>query len=230
MNNLMLGRPGNINLELRTLIAHFGMTQVYNELNNIFKSDYVFLTQYFEGKEVGSKKSKEKEQVKEKEKEIVMENTITTFVEVSPNIDEPIETKEKKTIHTKGVTIKVKKEETPSTEEILEEDEVNQAKPPFTTTHPPKGLSPNEVKKWQKEQEMKRAEELKAQGIQVSTLLTEENLRKWIEKEGRAYSQIARDLLGIPEHEVSEAAKKYGIQSAIAKRRAAILAGRLRKN
>ena len=58
--------------------------------------------------------------------------------------------------------------------------------------------------------------------------MTKENLRQWLEKEGRSYSQVARDIVGLPEATVSEEAKKLGIQSAAAKRRAAILAGRMR--
>lgn len=237
LNGLCIGgQPAQgLRPQLRYLISQYGMGDVHKELEDIFKVDYAFLSGYFRKEKPKAKQEipftpiVEEESGKESSKE--------------PNIIDFMEQQDKKKIHTKGVIVKVsrsaespmqpmvKKEEeqVQSTVDVLEEEEVNQAKPPFTTTQPPKGLTGNAVKIWQKEQEDKRASVLREEGIDGMTLLTEANLRQWLEKEGRAYAQVARDIAGVSEAIVAQEAKKYGIQSTAAKRRAAIIAMKMKR-
>ena len=70
-----------------------------------------------------------------------------------------------------------------------------------------------EQKAWQKEMEEKKKKELEAKGIQPKSLLTKENLKKWIEEEGRTFSYIAREYTGTRDYEVSSAAKLFGIEN-----------------
>lgn len=70
-----------------------------------------------------------------------------------------------------------------------------------------------EQKVWQKEQEEKKFKENEAKGIKPKDLLTKENLKKWIEEEGRTYSYISREYVGCKDSEVSAAAKLLGIEN-----------------
>jgi hypothetical protein len=70
-----------------------------------------------------------------------------------------------------------------------------------------------EQKLWQKEQEEKKLKENQAKGIKPKDLLTKENLKKWIEDEGRTYSYISREYVGCKDSEVSAAAKVLGIEN-----------------
>jgi hypothetical protein len=95
------------------------------------------------------------------------------------------------------------------------------------TQHTESGLTdPKDIKKWQKEQEDKKKRELDAQGINPASLLTKENLQKWIVEEKKTFAAVARDHVGLPDSMVSSAAKSYGIQSETSKRRAIIAASK----
>ena len=76
-----------------------------------------------------------------------------------------------------------------------------------------KQRDPKEMKLWQKEQEEKKRKENEEKGINLKDLLTKENLKKWIEDEGRTYSYIAREYIGCKDSEVSSTAKAFGIEN-----------------
>lgn len=80
-------------------------------------------------------------------------------------------------------------------------------------TEEKKYRDPKEMKVWQKEQEDKKRKENEAKGIKPKDLLTKENLKKWIEDEGRTYSYIAREHVGCKDTEVSAAAKAFNIEN-----------------
>jgi hypothetical protein len=89
------------------------------------------------------------------------------------------------------------------------------------------GLSdPKDIKKWQKEQEEKKKRELDAQGINPASLLTKENLERWILQEKKTYAAVARDYVGLPESMISSSAKSFNIQSETTKKRAAMFAAK----
>jgi hypothetical protein len=125
-------------------------------------------------------------------------------------------------------------------EQVSPESTQEEAKdPPFTsflaspednkTKEDSKFRNPKDVKKWQKEQEEAKHAELVKEGVDPKTLLTKENLQRWVEVEGKGYAQIARDHVGLSEEFISALAKSYGIQSAAAKRRAAVILAQKRK-
>lgn len=70
-----------------------------------------------------------------------------------------------------------------------------------------------EQKLWQREMEEKKKKENLEKGISIKAILTKENLKKWIEEEGRTYSYIAREYTGCKDSEVSAAAKAFGIEN-----------------
>jgi len=100
---------------------------------------------------------------------------------------------------------------------------------PAPVSQPDVFRDPKDVKRWQKEQEDKKHAELKAQGVNPDSLLTLENLTRWVVSENRTYAAVARDLVGLPEVHVAQAAKNLGIQSVVAKRRAIIAASKAAK-
>ncbi len=90
-------------------------------------------------------------------------------------------------------------------------------------------IDPALRKQHQQEAEKKKRAELDAQGISAESLLTEANLRKWVEDEGRTYSYIARNYVGCPDTLVSSVAKKFGLKSKISKRRIMTIAAAKKK-
>ena len=80
----------------------------------------------------------------------------------------------------------------------------------------PKFDDVKDQKIWQKEQEKKKADELKKQGIDPSSLLTVENLHNWVQKEGNTFAWVARNT-GIPEYKVAAFAKSNNIKSCYSK-------------
>ena len=88
---------------------------------------------------------------------------------------------------------------------------------------------PKDLKKWQKEQEEKKKRELDAEGINPASLLTKENLQRWIVTEKKTYAAVAREYVGLPDSMVASAAKSFGIQSDTTKKRAMIAATKGKK-
>jgi hypothetical protein len=85
-------------------------------------------------------------------------------------------------------------------------------------------MNSKDLKAWQKEQEAKTLEALTAKGILPESLLTLENIKKWIEDEHRTFAYVAREHLGMPEAKVADFAKEHGIKSTISKKRAILSA------
>jgi hypothetical protein len=82
-----------------------------------------------------------------------------------------------------------------------------------------------QIKREQAQKVSEKYEELVAKKVAPQSLLTEENLRRWISTEELTYTQIARDHVGLPAEQIAKVASGLGFQSPIAKRRAAIIAG-----
>jgi hypothetical protein len=96
--------------------------------------------------------------------------------------------------------------------------------------HTESGLTdPKDIKRWQKDQEEKKKRELDAQGINPASLLTKENLHRWIVEEKKTFAAVAREYVGLPDSMVSSAAKSHGIQSETSKRRSMIAASKSKR-
>lgn len=67
-----------------------------------------------------------------------------------------------------------------------------------------------------KEQVKQKHKELTEKGIKPESLLTKENLTKWL-GEGMSYMRIARELTGVPDNEIAAIAKTFGLQSDVKK-------------
>ena len=67
-----------------------------------------------------------------------------------------------------------------------------------------------------REEVLKKHKELTEQGIRPESLLTKENLTKWL-GEGLSYMRISREHTGVPENEIAAIAKTFGLQSDVKK-------------
>ena len=83
-----------------------------------------------------------------------------------------------------------------------------------------------EMKEFQKTEEEKKRKENEEAGIELSQVLTKENLKQWIEIEGHTYAWVAREKAGCKESQIAATAQMMGIKSRITKKKALIMAGR----
>lgn len=84
---------------------------------------------------------------------------------------------------------------------------------------------PKEVKAFQKASEEAKHKENLTAGIEISHVLTKDNLKKWVEDEGRTYAWVAREKAGCPDTQVAAMAQMMGIKSGISKRRGIVMSG-----
>jgi len=203
--------------DIRGLIAAHGFEMVHTTFQEIMRQDYEFLSKIFNTVPAAPVSAP-----------VPAPAPVPTPVshEVAPATHQP----NKKMIR---ITVKKEVEEppklvvnpvavisTPVEEETPVEESVNTLEMP---DEKPKFRSPTEMKRFQKEAEKKKRAELDAKGITVASLMTRENLKKWIEEEGKTYAWVAREVIGCAETLVSTMSKNYGIQSNISKRKGIIM-------
>ena len=215
----------DLKANLRQAISWYGLEVVYNGLHEICKEDYEFLKKLYDvpGKvkapppapapaqepspapqEVKEEEIPRPEKLKDAKVRVVKKPTSPEDLAHIPL------THTTHTTHTPPVTQSV-------TSALVQGEH---------TQHTSGLTDPKDIKKWQKEQEDKKKRELDAQGINPASLLTKENLQKWIVEEKKTFAAVARDYVGLPDSMVSSAAKSYGIQSETSKRRAIIAASK----
>lgn len=216
--------------DLRALVASHGFEMVHTTLHEMMRQDYEFLSKIF--------------------KTVVPATAVAPIPAATPAptpapTTAPTTAPAATTVHTslevvqamnppakKMVKITVRKaaEEPlaspppapmPPTPVLVSQPEVNTLEAPAEKS---KFRSPAEVKRFQKEAESKKRAELDAKGITVATLMTRDNLKKWIEDEGHTFAWVAREMIGCADTLVSTMAKNYGIQSNISKKRGILMA------
>jgi len=137
---------------------------------------------------------------------------------------QPVEYKEIVTVEVPKNTIQVtkrKKVQTPVVKaEVVEiKDVIVDVTPQEDSSLTTAFRDPKEMKAYQKEQEEKKRIENETAGISVMEVLTKENLKQWIEVEGRTYAWVAREKAGCADTQVSATAQMLGIKSKISKKR-----------
>lgn len=201
----------SVKQELRCLLASYSPKQVHVALLEIFKEDYEFLSSLYGSAPQAARAHKRKAAP------VAAEPVVA---EAEPVVEESLKV-------TPGTKIRiVKKEEVVPAEQEKDDEEEEELAP---EPKPSKFRSPKEVRNWQKENEEKKYAELMSQGIVPESLLTQENLKKWLEKEDRTYAYIARELVGVSEGVVSSTAQKFGLKSSVNKKRAMIAANKVKK-
>ena len=85
---------------------------------------------------------------------------------------------------------------------------------------------PKEMKEFQRNAVEAKRKENEAAGLSPSDFLTKENLRQWIEEEGKTYAWVAREKAGCPETQVAAQAQMMGLKSRISKKIGRVMTGR----
>jgi len=206
---------------LRFLIASTSSEEVYNTLTQIFKEDYAFLQKLY-GKELPKRVTATVEGPS-----IIPAGFPGPVVIVAPPAppSSPVQEEAPKIRADTKVRI-VKKPTAPTDLPAVAPvpAPVPAPAPAVPVVHTESGFrDPKDIKKWQKEQEDNKAAELRAAGISPASLLTEANMRKWIVDEKKTFAALAREYVGLSDGVIASEAKRYGLQSDIAKRRAALI-------
>lgn len=179
--------------ELRELIGKYGLKAVHTALEKEMKDTYTYLSGLYGAEKVEKVEKKPK-------KNIIVEEVIEP---------ESIEDTEG------GLNEEVVD---PSVKQVVIETAKKEPVEKKVSIEKQKKVS-NDVraaKEYQKEAVAKKRKELEEKGITAQSLLTKENLQKWI-GEGYTYSKIARDYVGCTDSEVAGAAKAFGLQSNMSK-------------
>ena len=184
--------------ELRSLIAKYGLQAVHTELQNEMRETYEFLRNFY-----GPPKN-------------------NLVIPIAETIPDRIVTPHHKPLTKMVVEIEpphleltpseessfIEKSQDPSLKEV-----VIQAKKELAASG-----ETGEVfsKAKHREEVAKKNKELVEKGIKPESLLTKENLTKWL-GEGKSYMRIAREDAGLPENQISAMAKQFGLQSDMKK-------------
>jgi hypothetical protein len=199
-----------LNDHVRELVSWYSLQEVHAAVDELCKEEYAFLKKLFAPTAVPKKP--------------VASSAPAPVSDASDSVPVALEQQEPKLRPDAKVRV-VKKglEPTPALAAAP-------AAAPASLTQHESGLTdPKDLKKWQKEQEEKKKRELDAQGINPASLLTKENLQRWIVEEKKTYAAVAREYVGLPESMVASSAKSFGIQSDTTKKRAMIAANKSKK-
>jgi hypothetical protein len=179
--------------ELRELIGKYGLTAVHKFLDEEMKDTFAYLSGIY-----GSEKVEKVEKVVKKsvKKNIIVEDVVEPLENEEDDVEEVVDPS------VKQVVIDTVKKEPVEKKVSIEKQKLY--------------AEVKAVKDNQKEAVAKKRKELEEKGITAKSLLTKENLQKWI-GEGCTYSKIARDYTGCTDAEIAAAAKEYGLQSNLSK-------------
>lgn len=181
--------------ELRALIATHGYEKVHEGLQECMRQDYEFLTRMFEPVAVPAPVA------------------VAAPVQVQVQVPVAAQVQEQEPL----TAAKVKNMKVTVKKAVVEAA-------PQQPLEPSKFREPAELKEFQRQAVEKKRLELESQGISSISILTKENLKKWIDEEGNTYAWVAREKAGCPEEEVSTIAKSFGILSRASKKRGMLIA------
>jgi len=182
--------------DIYALVAKYGFKNLHIRLVQIMREEYLYFQSQFETS------------ISPPVKEIV------THVE-------PLKKKIKKTrVKSPVATSEVK--ETQDVQLSLENVEMKDV---IVTVNEKVYRDPKEMKEFQKNAVEARKKENEAAGLTPADFLTKDNLKQWIEDEGKTYAWVAREKAGCPETQVAATAQMMGIKSKISKVKGRIMSG-----
>jgi hypothetical protein len=189
----------SIRQDIRELIAKYGLSAVHAEFQAEMKDTYTFLRQLYEPP---------KKNLIIPIGETIPDRIATPLHKSLPAVlPEPpqLDLNVKETQMSETLTVSPEDRD-PSLKEVIIQAKSEMAKQPeekFT-------------KAKHREEVLKKHKELTEKGIRPESLLTKENLTKWL-GEGMSYMKIAREETGVHENEIAVIAKTFGLQSDIKK-------------
>jgi hypothetical protein len=192
--------------DIYSLIGYYGFKRVHSRLVEIMKDEYTYLHSQFQPIPIASNLPLPAVQMPIETKKVRKPRSKKIVESVSKNTD----------------TISVIPENIFTSEELPEIKEVVLVPPQDKSGY----RDPKEWKEYQKKAEEAKHRENEALGIQIYTILTKENLKKWVEEEGQSYAWVAREKAGCPDTQVAATAQMMGIRSKVTKKRGMILSGK----
>lgn len=191
----------SIRQDIRELIAKYGIQAVHAELQAEMKDVYSFLRQIYEPP---------KKNLIIPVAETIPDRMVTPLHKsISVIMPEPpaLDLHEEDN-HQPTDTCEVEEPHDPSLKEVIIQAKSEMAKQAVAGEKFTKAKHREEVQKLHKE--------LTEKGVRPESLLTKENLSKWL-GEGMSYMRIAREQTGVHENEIAAIAKTFGLQSDIKK-------------
>jgi hypothetical protein len=208
--------------EIRALFIKYGIAEVKECMEKECRRMYESLQSIYEVKRKYEKKAKASEPVPTEAPTAPVAPAEPIEQPVAPvePVEEPVTPTEPLKKHIRKVKVikneEVKEPESKEVEEIIKKS--NSLVPVEVSES---GEEIREVKEVVDEKERQRIavaqkrQELLEQGIEPESLLTKENLEKWL-KSGKSYMRIAKET-GVDEGEVSRTARGFGLTSVMAK-------------
>jgi hypothetical protein len=191
--------------DIFALVGKYGFKALHSRLNEIMRSEYEYLREQF---------------------------TSQVHVPVVATIQAPVNTvvtekqKKPRKQHVKKVKFADPALATPQVAEpvVSETDGVEVKDVIVMAPVDRQGFrDPKEVKAFQKAGEEERHKLNETAGLQLSQILTKENLKQWIEVDGHTYAWVAREKAGCPDTQVAATAQMMGIKSTFSKKRAMMM-------
>lgn len=183
--------------DIYALVAKYGFKNLHIRLEEIMRDEYAYFQTKFQ-------------------LPVPVQNTIV--------VSEVPEKKQRKTKVKKAVPVETE-EQSEDVQLSLENTELKDVIVTVTekTNH---FRDPKEMKEFQKNAVEAKRKENEAAGLSPSDFLTKENLRQWIEEEGKTYAWVAREKAGCPETQVAAQAQMMGLKSRISKKLGRVMTGR----
>ena len=196
--------------DIFALVGKYGFKALHSRLNEIMRSEFEYLKTQFDAAPLQVQQAQPLQQPEQPEQPQPAQQTQLP-VKTSKKGRKPY-TKKSKTAA--AVTEPIVSEE-PEIKDVIVVAPVER-----------QGFrDPKEVKAFQKAAEEAKHKENVAAGIDVSKILTKENLKQWIEQEGHTYAWVAREKAGCPDTQVAATAQMMGVKSKISKRRGIVMGG-----
>lgn len=182
--------------DIYTLVGKYGFKSLHNRLTEIMKTEYEYLKDQF----------------------LLEKKPVNQIIQLPLQPQLEITTGKRK--YTKKSQIQLPPlEQTVTLSESPEIKDILVVAPTTQSGY----RDPKEVKAFQKAGEEERRKLNETTGIQLSQILTKENLKQWIEVEGHTYAWVAREKAGCPDTQVAATAQMMGVKSTFSKKRAIML-------
>lgn len=188
--------------DIYALVAKYGFKNLHIRLEEIMRDEYAYFQTKFQ---------------------LPVQNTVI----VKELLQEPpVQKKQRKTKVKKVIPVPVETEE--QSEDVQLSLENTDLKDVIVTVSEKTNhfRDPKEMKEFQKNAVEVKRKENEAAGLSPSDFLTKENLRQWIEEEGKTYAWVAREKAGCPETQVAAQAQMMGLKSRISKKLGRVMTGR----
>jgi hypothetical protein len=203
-----------LRFKLKQILMYHSAQEVHTTLRQLFEEDYQFYQTLFHVPQPA---------VPPPPPPVVVEAVPLAQFQVPETQEPPLTTTTRISNNTRIRVVKREQEAPPAPAPEPTQDE--EAQEPKEDSLQSLAERKAAIKRDNAEKTQKKYQELVSKGITPKTLLTKENLEKWV-KDGLSYTQIARDHVGIDAEEIGAIARGFGIKSNIAMKRAVILANK----